>query len=99
MFRIWDLSKHAKRQWEHDPSTGNVDSLNNVRCVVSRYSRKRKEYLKAKTNEHETNSKIRITGYLYRGISDFNKGYQPRMNVVKDENGDLFIDSHSILSK
>jgi len=36
---------------------------------------------------------------LYRGISDFKKGYQPRTNIVKDERGDLFTDSHSILAR
>jgi len=35
---------------------------------------------------------------LYRGISDFKKGYQPRTNVVQDEKGDLVTDSHSILA-
>jgi len=36
---------------------------------------------------------------LYRGISDFKKGYQPRTNRIKDEKGDLVTDSHSILSR
>jgi hypothetical protein len=36
---------------------------------------------------------------LYRGTSDFKKGYQPRTNVVQDEKGDLVTDSHSILAK
>jgi hypothetical protein len=31
---------------------------------------------------------------LYRGTNDFKMGYQPRSNLVKDENGDLFADSH-----
>jgi hypothetical protein len=34
---------------------------------------------------------------LYRGISEFKKGYRPRTNIVKDEKGDLVTDSHSIL--
>jgi hypothetical protein len=34
---------------------------------------------------------------LYRGINDFKKVYQPRINRVKDEQGDLVVDSHSIL--
>ena len=34
---------------------------------------------------------------MYRGINDFKKGHQPRTNIVKDEKGDLFTDSHSIL--
>jgi hypothetical protein len=33
---------------------------------------------------------------LYRGINYFKMGYQPRSNLVKDENGDLFADSHNI---
>ena len=36
---------------------------------------------------------------LYRGISDFKNGYQPRTNIVKDEKGDLVTDSHSILAR
>jgi hypothetical protein len=36
---------------------------------------------------------------LYRGNNDFNKGYQPRTNVVKDEKGDLVVDSRSILAR
>jgi hypothetical protein len=32
---------------------------------------------------------------LYRGISDFKKGYRPRTNRVKDEQGFLVVDSHS----
>ena len=31
------------------------------------------------------------------GINDFQKGYQPRTNIVKDEKGDLFTYCHSIL--
>ena len=36
---------------------------------------------------------------MYRGINDFKKGYQPRCNRVKDENGDLVADSHSIVAR
>ena len=35
---------------------------------------------------------------LYRGISDFKKGYQSRTNIVKDEKGDLVTDLHSVLA-
>jgi hypothetical protein len=30
----------------------------------------------------------------YRGICEFKKSYQPRINLVKDENGDLLADFH-----
>jgi len=36
---------------------------------------------------------------LYRGISDFKKGYQPRCNIVKDEKGALVADSHGIVAR
>jgi hypothetical protein len=36
---------------------------------------------------------------LYRGINEFKRGYQPRNNLVKDENGDLLADSHNILNR
>jgi hypothetical protein len=29
---------------------------------------------------------------LYRGINKFKRGYQPRSNIVKDENGNLLAD-------
>jgi len=52
------------------------------------FRNKNKAYLRAKIEELETNSKIQNIRDLYRGISDFKKGYQPRCNIVKDEKGD-----------
>ena len=45
-----------------------------------------KAYMRAKIEEHQTNSKIQNIRDLYRGINYFKKGYQPRCNIVKDEN-------------
>jgi hypothetical protein len=87
-------------QWLRDPNKTNVANLNNARREASRHFRnKKKEYLKAKIDEIETNSKTKHTRDLYRGISDFKKGYQPRTNIVKDEKGDLVADSYSILAR
>jgi hypothetical protein len=36
---------------------------------------------------------------LYREINDFKRGYQPRSNLVKDENDDFLADSHNILNR
>jgi hypothetical protein len=36
---------------------------------------------------------------MYRGINAFKRGYQPRSNLVKDENGDLLADFHNILNR
>jgi len=55
--------------------------------------------MKAKFEKLETNSKIKNIRDLYRGVNDFKKGYQPRTNVLKDERGALFADSHSILAR
>jgi hypothetical protein len=67
-----------------------VDNLNNVRHEASRHFRnKEKEYLKAKIDELETNSKIKNIRDFYRGISDFKKDFQPKTNVINDEKGDL----------
>jgi len=83
--------------WLQDPNQSDVDNLNNIICEASRYLRnKKEEYLKAKIDELETNSKIKNIRDLCSGISDFKKGYQPRTNIVKDEKGDLVTDSHRI---
>jgi hypothetical protein len=36
---------------------------------------------------------------MYRGINEFEKGYQPRTNLVKDEKGDLLADPHKIVNR
>jgi hypothetical protein len=83
----------------HNPSEANEDNLANVRWEVSRHFRNRKrEYLKDKINELESNSKNKNTRDLYRGINEFKKGYQPRTNLVKDERGNLLADPHKILN-
>ena len=56
-----DERKQAKLQWVQDPSQRNIDTLNNVTREASRYFRnKKKGYLKAKIEDLETNSKIKI---------------------------------------
>jgi len=55
-----DQRKQAKMQWMQDPGQSNVDNMNNVRREASRHFRnKKKEYLKAKFEELENNSKIK----------------------------------------
>ena len=50
----------AKIQWLQDRSQINVDNLNNLRREAGRHFRKKeKEYLKAKIEELEINSKIK----------------------------------------
>jgi hypothetical protein len=59
-----------------------------LRHEVSRHLRKR-EYLKDETNEFATRSINKNIRDIYRGISGFEEGYQPRSNLVKDEYGNL----------
>ena len=74
--------------------------MKNIRREASRHFRsKKKEYLKAKTDEFEINSKIKNIRNLYGGTNVFKKGFQPRTNIVNDEKGDMVTDSHSILAK
>jgi hypothetical protein len=44
--------------------------------------------LEREINELATNSKNKNIRDLYRRINEFKRGYQPRNNLVKDENGD-----------
>jgi hypothetical protein len=59
---------------------------------------KKREYLKDNINGLATNNKNKNTRDLYRRINEFKRGYQPRNNLVKDENGDLLADSDNILN-
>jgi hypothetical protein len=36
---------------------------------------------------------------MRRGVNEFKRGYQPKNNLVKDENGNLLAGSHNILNK
>jgi hypothetical protein len=84
-------------QWLQDQSE--ID-LNNIKRETSRHFRsKKREYLKDKINELARNSKNKNLRDLYRGINDFKRGYQPRSNLVEDENCDLLADSHDILNR
>jgi hypothetical protein len=40
-----------------------------------------------------------IRDLFWGGINEFKKGYELRTNMVKEENGDLRADSHSILNR
>jgi hypothetical protein len=82
------------------PSVVNEDNLRNVRREASRhFSNKKREYLKDKISEIELNSKNKNIRDLYRGITEFKKGYQPKTNLVKDERGDLLADPQKILTR
>jgi hypothetical protein len=60
---------------------------------------KKREYLKGRINELETNNKNKNIRDLYRGINEFKEGYQPRINIIKDENGNLIADPQNVLNR
>jgi hypothetical protein len=98
--KLLDQKKQAKFQWLQDPSELNGDDLKNVRREASKHFRnKKKEYMKDKISKFAMNSKKKNIKDLYRGINEFKRGYQPRNNIMKDENGDLLADYHNILSR
>jgi hypothetical protein len=56
---------------------------------------KREKFMNFKKNSKKKKNII----YAYRGINEFRNVYQPRNNSVKDENGDLFGESHNTLNR
>jgi len=70
-----------------NPSQTNGHNVKNV-CheTIITFRNKKREYQK------------KLMGLKYRGINEFKKGYQPRTNLVKDENGDLLAGSHTIFT-
>jgi hypothetical protein len=93
-----DRRKQAKLQWLQDWSEANEDNLSDVRREASRhFGYKEREYLKDKINELVSDSKNKNIRDLYRGINEFKKGYQTRINFVKDVSVVLLADLHILV--
>jgi hypothetical protein len=89
-----------KLQWLPDPSNINGDNLNNIRRKTSRhFTNKQRKYLKENIDELATNSKLKNIRDLCTGINDCKRDYQPRSNLVKNENGYQIAESHNILNR
>jgi hypothetical protein len=77
--KLLDQRKQAKLQLLQDLSELTGDKLNNTRGEASRhFRRKTREYLKDKTNELATNSKIKDIRDLYREIKEFKRGLRTK---------------------
>jgi hypothetical protein len=97
---LGDRRKEAKLQCLQDTTEAYENNLSEVRGEASRHFRnKKRENLKDKINELESNSKNKNIRHLYRGINELKKGYQPRTYMIKDETGDLVADPHQILNR
>jgi hypothetical protein len=82
-----------------NPSPISGDNLQNLRHETSKtFRNKKREYFKGKINELEINNKNKNIRDLYRGINEFRKGYQPRINIIRDENGNLLADPQRFLN-
>jgi hypothetical protein len=57
------------------------------------------KYLKGKINELETNNENKNIRNVYRGINEFKKGWQPKINIIKDENSNLLEDAQGVLNR
>jgi hypothetical protein len=83
-----------------DPGRIIGDNLRNLRRKISRIFRnKKREYLKGKIKELDTDIKYQNIRDLYRGTNEFKKGYQPRINIINDKNGYLLADPQSVLNR
>jgi hypothetical protein len=98
--KLIDKRKQAKLQWLQNPSQINGDKLQILRPETCRtFRNKKREYLKGKINELETNNKNKNIRDLYRGTNEFKKGYQPRINITKYENANLLADPQNVLNR
>jgi hypothetical protein len=75
-----------------------VKNLKNLRKTSTIVRKKKREYFKDKINWLQTNNKRKYITDLYRGISEFKKGYQLRIGIIKDENGNLFAVPEGVLN-
>jgi hypothetical protein len=98
--KLIDQRRQAKLQWLQNPSQSNGDNLQNLRRETSRtFKKKGREYLRGKIDELETSNKNKNILDMYTGINEFKKEYQPRINIIKHENGNLLADPQSILNR
>jgi hypothetical protein len=68
--KLIDRRKQAVLQWLQNPNQVNGDNMDNVRLEANtNFRTKKREYLKNKINELETNSKNKNIRDLYRGIN------------------------------
>ena len=68
-----------------------------VECRMFR--KKKRDYMKAKVNKPQENSKNKNIREMCKGINEFKKGYQPRAYVIKKHDGTTVADTTTILSR
>ena len=92
--------KVAKMNWLHEQNEVNLGQLGSIRRESTRVLKsKKREYLRGKINDLETNARNRNNRELYQGIRIERKGFQARKNIIRNGNGDTIADSRSILDR
>jgi hypothetical protein len=79
-----------------DQNEINGDIMNYITHEASRHFRNKKRECKKELMSLQGTQQNKNIRDLYRGINYFKRGYQPRSNLVKDENSDLLAEFHSI---
>jgi hypothetical protein len=88
--------KQAKLLCLQNPNDQTVDEFSNVRRDTCRtFGGKTRDYVKAKVNKLEENSKYRDIREMYKGINEFRKGYQPGAYVINKHDGTIVPDKTS----
>ena len=86
--------------WIQNPNDQTAEEFTIVKHDTCRtFKKKKSDYMKAKVNKLEENSENKNIREMYKGISKFKKGYQPRAYVIKKHDGTIVADTNSILSR
>jgi hypothetical protein len=74
-----------------------VDNMEMQNMKLGKFAGQKREYLKDKIKKLKTNNGSMRDMHTF--INKFRKGYQPRTDLVKDENSDLLAATQNILSR
>jgi hypothetical protein len=100
LLQMWFCFYYISRLlWFNEKCSELWDQRKQAKQWLQEPSKIKRDYLKVKINELEMHSKNKNIRYLCRGINEFKKVYQPRTNLVKDENDDLLADSYNFLNR
>jgi hypothetical protein len=92
--------RECKLTWLQVKDEGSHQVFSDAAKATGRSIRQKKAaYLKGKINEIETNSQRNNVRAMYIGINSHRKGFQARLNVVRNEEGNLVADAQGVLKK
>ena len=63
------------------------------------FRKKKRDYMKAKVNKLEENSKNKNILEMYKGVNKFKQDYQPRTCAIKKHDGTIVAGTTNILSR